>query len=89
MEGDNENAMNCYERALENPPLCKSAQYRMNRLLAVCWAITKCTSDQLTWKLQYLCNEFNPLYKWDKSNHSGGTQRLFSVKYLFREAKIA
>ena len=36
MEGDNENAMNCYERALENPPLCKSAQYRMNRLLAVC-----------------------------------------------------
>ena len=36
MEGDNENAMNCYERALENPPLCKSAQDRMNRLLAVC-----------------------------------------------------
>lgn len=36
IEGDNENAMNCYERALENPPLNKSAQDRMNRLRGVC-----------------------------------------------------
>ena len=36
IEGDNENAMNCYERALENPPVWKSAQDRINRLLSVC-----------------------------------------------------